>query len=349
MRLFKIQPSILWLFLLLDSSFEGAAADYAVGADLSFLKQAEDRGVVFCDGTNARPALRIFKDHGFNWVRLRLFHSPTNLPNNLEYTLAAAKAAHEQGFKFLLDFHYSDTWADPAKQHPPAAWRGKSHVELVQAVHDYTRETIESFGRAGMIPDLVQIGNEVSAGMLWPDGKLPEQWDNFAELLKAGLQGVRDGCGTNAPPRLMIHLDRGGSRARTKYFFDQLLSRGVNFDVIGQSYYPWWHGSLLDLRDNLDFMARTYQKDIMLVEVAYCWRPTQYQNRPGPFPESPEGQRQFLEEVNRLVLGAPDHRGAGVFWWEPAVEPGRLRSRGLFDDSGMALPAMEVFDRWTRR
>ena len=123
--------------------------------------------------------------------------------------------------------------------------------------------------------------------------------------------------GTNARPRIMIHIDHGGDRTRTKCFFNKLNTYGVDYDVIGQSYYPWWHGALLDLRENLNFMATTYQKDIILVEVAYCWRPTEYRNKPAPFPETPEGQRQFLDEVNRLVLATPNHRGIGIFGGNP--------------------------------
>jgi arabinogalactan endo-1,4-beta-galactosidase len=320
------------------------AAEYAIGADLSFLRQAEARGVVFKDGGTAKPGLQIFKDHGYNWVRLRLFHTPTNLPNDLNYTLASAKEAKKIGFKFLLNFHYSDTWADPAKQTLPKAWQGKSHAELVQAVFEYTRDVVAVFREAGALPDMVQIGNEITPGMLWPDGKLPANWDNFAELLKAGIRGVDAGRGTNARPRIMIHIDKGGNRPATKYFFDKLNSYAVDFDVIGQSYYPWWHGSLLDLRENLRFMAKEYRKDIMLVEVAYCWRPTEYRDKPGPFPETPEGQKEFLNQVNRLVLATPDNRGVGIFWWEPAVS-GRLRSRGFFDDDGNALPVIRAFDR----
>ncbi len=326
------------------ASAKSSATEYAIGADLSFLKQAEERGAIFKDDGEARPGLQIFKSHGYNWIRLRLFHTPTNLPNNLDYTIASAKAASELGFKFLLNFHYSDTWADPQKQFIPALWRGKSHAELVQAVHDYTRDTIKGFRDAGAMPDMVQVGNEITPGMLWPDGKLPDNWDNFAELIKAGIKGVDSGRGTNGRPRVMIHIDKGGNRAATKWFFDKLHSYDVDYDVIGQSYYPWWHGSLLDLRENLSFMATNYQKDIILVEVAYCWRPTEYRNRPAPFPETPEGQKKFLEAVNRSVLDAPNHRGVGIFWWEPAVGQGRLRNRGFFDDDGNALPVVNVFD-----
>ena len=324
------------------------ADDYAIGADLSFLKQAEDRGTVFKDHGKAKPGLQIFKDHGYNWVRLRLFHSPKSLPNNLEYTIALARAAREQGFRFLLDFHYSDTWADPGKQFTPAAWKSMPHEDLVRAVFEYTRDTIVAFRVAGVPPDMVQVGNEVINGMLWPDGKLPARWDSFADLLKAGIRGVEAGRGDGPRPRIMIHIDRGADRHGTQSFFDRLNSYHVDYDVIGQSYYPWWHGSLLDLRENLAFMSNEYQKDILLVEVAYCWRPTEYRKRSGPFPETPAGQRAFLDEVNRLVLATPGGRGIGIFWWEPAVA-GPLRSRGFFGDDGNALPVLKVFDRSTQK
>lgn len=324
------------------------AADYAIGADLSFLKQAEERGTVFKDAGTATPGLQIFKDHSYNWIRLRLFHTPTQLPNNLDYTLALAKEAKKLGFKFLLDFHYSDTWADPAKQFLPKAWEGKSHAELEEAVFEYTRDTLLAFQQAGVLPDMVQVGNEISHGMLWPDGKLPGNWDNFAGLVQAGINGIDAGHGKQPRPRIMIHIDKGGDWKATKAFFDKLNAYGIRFDVIGQSYYPWWHGSLLDLRENLAFMAGAYQKDIIVVEAAYNWRPAEYRDKPGPFPETPEGQKEFLEEVNRAVLATPNNRGKGIFWWEPAVAAGR-NSRGMFDNDGNALPVINVFDKFGRR
>jgi arabinogalactan endo-1,4-beta-galactosidase len=323
------------------------AADYAIGADLSFLKQNEDRGVVFKDNGDAKPGLQIFKDHGYNWIRLRLFHTPTQLPNNLEYTLAMAKSAKALGYKFLLDYHYSDTWADPGKQFLPKAWEGKSHTELVAAVREYTARTMAAFREAGVPPDMVQVGNEISNGMLWPDGKLPANWDNLAELVKAGIEGVEAGAGDSPKPRIMIHIDKGGDRAATKWFFDKLHSYNVKYDVIGQSYYPWWHGSLNDLRENLSFMANEYRKDIWVVEAAYNWQPREYTKKPAPFAESPEGQREFLDEVNRAVQAAPLGLGKGIFWWEAAVS-GARGGRGFFDASGNALPVMTVFDKYTR-
>ena len=339
---------IVWIAVQVCICRLACAADYAIGADLSFLKQAEDRGVVFKDNGEGKPGLQIFKEHGYNWIRLRLFHTPTRLPNNLEYTIALAKEAKKLGFKFLLNYHYSDTWADPGKQYIPKAWEDKSHAELVQAVFEYTWDTIIAFRDANALPDMVQIGNEVSNGMLWPDGKLPGNWDNFAELMKAGINGVDAGRGNSQRPLIMVHIDKGGSKNRTKAFFDKWHSYGVDYDIIGQSYYPWWHGTLLELRDNMIFMANEYQKDIIIVEVAYNWRPAEYKNKKAPFPETPEGQRQFLDEVNRVVLNTPYNRGKGVFWWEPAVMGG-LRRRGMFDDDGNALPVITVFDKFTRR
>ncbi|MBN1805295.1 MAG: glycosyl hydrolase 53 family protein [Sedimentisphaerales bacterium] len=342
-------PAAVTFFIIVQLGICGIAEaiDYAVGADLSFLKSAADMGTVFKDNGEGRPGLEIFKDHGYNWIRLRLFHTPTRLPNNLEYTIALAKEARKLGYKFLLNFHYSDTWADPGKQYIPKAWADKSHDELVRAVFEYTRDTIAAFKQAGVLPDMVQPGNEISNGMLWPDGKLTDNWDNFAELMKAGIDGVDAGRGDGERPLIMVHIDKGGSKSRTKAFFDKWHSYGIGYDVIGQSYYPWWHGTLLELRENMIFMANEYKKDIILVEVAYNWRPGEYTKKKAPFPETPEGQRQFLEEVNRIVLNTPDNRGKGIFWWEPAVF-GSLGRRGMFDDDGNALPVINVFDKFTR-
>jgi arabinogalactan endo-1,4-beta-galactosidase len=145
----------------------------------------------------------------------------------------------------------------------------------------------------------------------------------------------------------MIHIDQGGNMKLTKYFFDKLLSYGIKFDYIGQSYYPWWHGSLFDLRNNMIFMAKEYKKPIILVEVAYCSSPTEYKNKPAPFPETPEGQKEFLDKVNEIVLSTPDNLGAGVFWWEPATMGGRS-TRDFFDEKGNVLPVIIVFDKYTR-
>src|SRR5713226_2016525 len=142
---------IPWLFPA-SRAANGGGSDYAVGADLSFLAQTETQGTVFKDNGQAKPGLQIFRDHGYNWIRLRLFHTPTQLPNNLDYTLALAAQAKKLGFKFLLDYHYSDTWADPGKQFIPKAWLGQPHAQLVESVFQYTRDTIVAFRQAGVMP-----------------------------------------------------------------------------------------------------------------------------------------------------------------------------------------------------
>lgn len=342
------QPLVLILFFTMINH-QIFAQDYMVGADLSFLMQSETNGFEFKENGVAKPGLEIFRTHGYNWIRLRLFHSPSELPNDLSYTIELAKAAKEMGYKFLLDYHYSDTWADPAKQYLPKAWEGLKQEVLVDSVFEYTKKTIISFRDAGVLPDMVQNGNEIINGMMWPNGKIPENWDKLAELIQAGINGVHAGSGNHPSPLIMIHIDQGANLERTKYFFDKIFGYGIKFDIIGQSYYPWWHGSLLELRENMHFMATTYQKPIVLVEVAYCSQPTEYKDKLAPFPESPEGQKEFLEEVNKIVLNTPNHLGIGIFWWEPAVGNRRgIATRDMFDDNGNVLPVIEVFDKFTR-
>jgi arabinogalactan endo-1,4-beta-galactosidase len=325
------------------------AQEYAIGADLSFARQIESRGQYFKEVGKDKPVLEIFRDHGYNWIRLRLFHTPTELPNDLAYTIALAQDAKKMGYKFLLDYHYSDTWADPQKQFLPKAWEGKTHKQLVDSVYYYTRYTLEAFKVAGVMPDMVQVGNEISNGMLWPDGKLPGQWGNFLDLLRAGIKAVQDFRGTSLSPQIMVHIDKGGDKAFTKQFYDHIINAKIPFDVIGQSYYPWWHGSLLSLRENMFFMAKAYKKPIIVVEAAYCSSPTEYTKKAGPFPETPEGQREFLQAVNEIILQTPDHLGAGVFWWEPACWNCRgISTRDLFDEKGNALPAITVFDKFVK-
>jgi arabinogalactan endo-1,4-beta-galactosidase len=328
--------------------------EYHFGADLSFMKQAEDSGVKFREDGKVKPGMQIFADHGYNWIRLRLMHTPSawtgggHLPNDLGYTIAMAQQAKKYGLKFLLDYHYSDTWADPGKQHIPAAWAGKSQDGLVKAVYDYTLETMRAFADAGVYPDMVQVGNEITPGFLWPNGKISENPQGFIALLRAGVNGVLASVGPESkPPRIMIHIDKGGDKAATKAFFDRVIAAGIPFDVIGQSYYPWWHGTLMDLRENLNFMALEYDRDIIVVEIAYNMEPREYVNKPAPYPESPEGQVEFVNAVHEAVMATPNHRGIGVYWWEPATSRGGGRT--YFDREGNVQPVIHVFDKYSRR
>ncbi|MFH1312483.1 MAG: glycosyl hydrolase 53 family protein [Candidatus Eisenbacteria bacterium] len=303
------------------------------GADVSFLDQIEDSGGVFTEDGVAGDVLEILKDHGFNYIRLRIWHTPSDRYCNLDRTLAMAARINDLGLGFLLDLHYSDTWADPGRQTKPAAWTGVSFDDLKDSVYHYTRHVIAALDSQNTLPDMVQIGNEVICGMLWDDGRVcgpfdtPDQWVKFARLVSEGIRGVRDGMGPGDSIRIMIHIDRGGDSAGSQWFFDNLLAHGVYFDVIGLSYYPWWHGTMDDLRANLEMLAERYDKDIIIAETAYPWTLDWFDNthnivglseqlHPG-YPASVEGQRQFLIDLIGVIDTTPGNRGRGLFYWSP--------------------------------
>jgi arabinogalactan endo-1,4-beta-galactosidase len=322
------------------------AQTYAIGADVSFLAKCEQDGITFKENGQPKDVLAMLREHHYNWVRLRVFHDPSidpyKLPNDLPYTIALARRARAQGFHLLLAIHYADGWADPGKQPTPVAWRALTHKQLVQEVFEYTRDVVAEMGRAGVIPDMVQIGNEVTAGMLWPDGKLPDNWDRFADLLKAGINGVDAGRGSLPKPRIMIHIERSGDYDAAVWFFDNLIAHHVPFDVMGLSYYPFWHGGIGALRGNLHDLALRYRRPIVIVETASNWRPGAQDGRTD-FPETPDGQKAFLKAVDATVRAIPNGLGQGVFWWEPAAE-GPIQRRSFFDENGNVLPVISAFD-----
>ena len=343
----RLLPLLLLTATFAQAQQPIACPHLALGVDTSFLAKAETDGTVFKDAGKPGEGLEILRHHGYGWVRLRLFNDPSNskekLPNDLAYTIAEAQEAKALGYGILLDFHYSDDWADPGHQITPVAWQKLKHRDLVEAVHTYTRDTIQKFREAGVLPNMVQVGNEETSGMLWPDGKLPDEWSNFTDLLAAGIKGVAEGAGTEKKPLIMLHIDKGGNREVTEWFFSHIYAAHINYDVIGQSYYPWWEGSLADLKDNLAWTAEHLHKPIIIVETAYSWRADNYQKKPGPFPETPAGQKAFLEALTAVVAATPNGLGKGIFWWEPAVR-GPLARRGLFNDDGESLPALNTFD-----
>jgi len=325
--------------------------EYAVGADVSFLAKCEQDGVVFQENGHPIDVLALLQEHHYNWVRLRLFHDPSTssdkLPNDLSYTIDLAKRAKKMGYHLLLDLHYSDSWADPGKQPIPIAWNNLNHAQLTGQVFAYTRDVIAEFARAGVLPEMVQVGNEITYGMLWPDGKLPGNWNNFADLVKAGIKGVKAGHGRQRMPRVMIHIERSGDYDAAVEFFDKLIAQRIPFDVIGLSYYPFWHGDIVTMQGNLDKLAQRYRRPLMVVETAFNWKTGGMVLKSADFAESPQGQENFLRAVNDAVHAVPNGLGQGVFWWEPAAE-GPLRERGFFDDDGNVLPVISVFDKPAR-
>lgn len=324
---------------------------YAFGLDLSFVLQAEQAGRQYydVDGTPADP-WSIFRDHGYNWGRLMICNEPSSLGQDLDYVLRGAAKLKEHGYHFALDFMMSDGWANPMTQPTPSSFTGISHKERVKAFHDYVLEVITALKDAGTLPEIVQIGNEISNGVFWPDGRVffgeekrdRSRWKELCEYLNAGASAIRavdDGI------QIMLHVDFGGDLEMSDIFFNNMEKYGVDYDMIGYSFYPWSHGSLMDLRDNLYYTIRKWRKPVMVIETGYYSVPSQYFERKGvkaPFPETPEGQKAWFQAVNEIVMAAPDNLGRGVFWWEPM-----FRGRGFFDDeTHKAKPIVEAFEQY---
>lgn len=296
---------------------------YAVGADISWLQSQEDHGVRFSDGGIEGDAIEILRDNGFNYIRLRLFVNPKSELGysqrdgycDLEHTLAMAKRVKDAGMYLLLDFHYSDNWADPQKQIMPQAWQTYSYDEVCAEVYNHTKSVLEALAKQGTTPDMIQIGNEVSNGMLWPYGSVRHSFSGLCGLLKEGVRAARE-CAPDA--EIMIHVALGGQAEESERFFDAMAKYGVDYDLIGQSYYPEWHGTLEELEANLNMLVKRYHKPIIVVEY-----------------------RDFYLDIERIVRSIPDNLGRGTFIWE-ATSP---QWGKLFDESGAATPALDDYNR----
>jgi len=336
------------------------AAEFIAGADFSHLGFFVDRGIVYKDGGQPQDALVILKRHGLNCVRLRLFTSsaaqaqanPYNYTNNLDYTLPLALRVKSAGLQLLLDFHYSDTWADPGKQTRPAAWSNiTTFAALEQQMYLYNSNTIAAFKAAGAMPEYVQVGNEIIGGLLWPDGRVggaydtSAQWSQLARLVKAAIRGINDAAGT-ARPKIIIHIDRGGDWAGTRWFFDNLRQQQVDFDIIGESYYAWWHGSPDALRTCLSNAVQRYSKPIIVAETAFPW--TNAADIYG-IPATTNGQIQYVIDLAEIVNGLPGGNGVGIFWWGteyvrlPGTPLAGFDNRSFFDYAGNTLPVARAF------
>lgn len=349
-------------------SDRSSVPEFINGVDVSFLDHYERNGVVFQhDGVPTDP-LEIFKAHGVNTIRLRLWHTPP--PewdfNGLDRTLQMAARVKDAGFAFLLDFHYSDWWADPGQQNKPSVWAGLPFETLKDSVREYTRYVIAKMSAQGTTPDMVQLGNEITSGMLWDAGRVggpfdtPEQWQKLAELVHSADSGLTAGLAENEEkPLVMIHIDRGGDPDGTEWFFSNLLASGVDLDLIGLSYYPFWHGSLSRLERTLRTAAIRFRKDLVVVETAYPWTLDWFDNvhnivgLPGQlldgYPASVGGQRRFLRDAKSVVRAAPLGHGKGLVYWEPAYIAARglgspWENLALFDDEANALESMSAFD-----
>jgi arabinogalactan endo-1,4-beta-galactosidase len=332
-----------------------------MGADLSFLDEMEERGVIFrADGAEVEP-LTHFREKGIEYVRLRVWNDPVDRYCGRERTLLMARRIADEGMKLCIDFHYSDTWAYPAQQTMPAAWGGLRFEDLSDAVYRYTRDVVSALDKQGTPPHIVQIGNEIMGGILWDIGRVGEgfetreNWDRLAILLRSGIRGVRDGT---KGARIMLHLEAGGDNEACVWFLDRIVAREVHFDYIGLSFYPWWHGTLEDLESNMSDLAERYGREIVVVETAYPWTlewnddernmvRLDAQLHAG-YAATVDGQRAFIRDLIRLVQSLPDGKGRGIFYWAPdwVSAPGKgsgWENLALFDFNTEALDSFDAF------
>lgn len=363
--------------------------NYIKGMDISSLDEIEKLGAKFYDNGEEKDLLTILKSYGTNYIRLRIWNDPKSPEGepygagNTDYhtMLRMAKRVKAAGLGFLLDFHYSDFWADPGKQRKPKAWEHFNVEQLEQAVYEFTKETMEHLIQEDAAPDMVQVGNELSNGLLWPEGQVPN-YGNIARFVSSGIRAVKETCPT---AKIMIHLDNGGNNALYREWFDQYINQnqGEDFDIIGLSYYPFWHGTLDDLSNNMNDIAVRFGKELVIAEVSMGHTVEDYaeyeklsaENRKGmatkpalcekvPFPMTEQGQCAFMKAFLKTVEQVPENKGRGFFYWEAGWLPvagsgwatdaalayikeagpggNEWANQALFDYNGNALPALEV-------
>jgi arabinogalactan endo-1,4-beta-galactosidase len=332
------------------------------GADLSSLPRLQALGAVFTDGPGepAEP-LSLLRERGWSLLRLRLWHTPAEAWQGLDSVTAFAARATAAGFGWILDPHFSDDWADPGQQTPPAAWQGLSGAVLEDSVRAHVRRALAACAALGATPAWIQLGNEIDGGLLWPAGAVggehdtPAQWAALGGLLRAAAEGVELAHPDGDGPRRLVHLANSGSGTACARFLDSLVAHDVPFEGIGLSYYPWWHGGLDDLAATLSLLAGRFGRELWVVETAYPFTldwadPThnivglEEQLLPG-LPATPAGQAEFLRRLRTVIAGAPQGLGRGLIPWEPlwtAVGGSPWENLCLVDFGGAALPALAL-------
>ena len=312
------------------------------GVDVSMLSMVEGLGGKFYLNGVQGDALTILKNKGANYVRLKLWVDPYDAQgnpygggtNDFATTLALAKRAKALGMGVLINFRLSDWWTDPAKQIKPKAWSSLSYTALKTTVYNYVRDTLGAFQAEGIIPDMVQVGNEIPTGILHNDGKVGagnKDFTQLVELLKSAISGVRASAASNA--KIILHLDHGGNNSLYLWWFGNVLGVEANldFDIIGLSYYPMWHGTMEGLQYNLNDISARYGKDVLIVETAYAHTLADGDGAgnvfisgdevTGGYPATPQGQFDFMNDLESIILNVPNSRGLGYFYWEPTWLP----------------------------
>ncbi|MCD8204204.1 MAG: glycosyl hydrolase 53 family protein [Coprobacillus sp.] len=374
---------------------------YTIGMDVSTLIECENDGAKYYDKGEEKDLLSILKSYGTDMIRIRLWNNPYDEEGNpygagtcdLNYVMKLARRVKDMGLGFLLDIHYSDFWADPYKQFPPKEWQNYSFQELHDAVYNWTRYVLNTLIDAGLKPDMVQIGNEISFGMLWPQGRIEHkewkpydsnQYDDFCSLLRSGSSAVRS-IDPSLP--IIIHIERSFDKEYCQFYYSELIKQNVEFDIIGLSYYTYWHFGYDFLIDNMKAMWESFHKPMMIVEVTFAYTLEHFNSDPHakplavhsqyipesnytvPYDMTIEGQKQFFEDLlYRLTTEVEGFMG--IFDWEPGWIPtingtwatwaalkymhmeydkpgNEWANQCLFDYQGNALPALEVFKKYS--
>ena len=366
-----------------------------LGIDVSTYFEELEHGAKYYDGNKVVQPLDMFRANGVDCMRIRLWVDPRSedgepyLAGNcdLDNFLRLSKLAVSKGYSIMLDIHYSDFWADPSKQCIPKSWAHLDLDGLVNKVYEYTKQTLLTIAEHGIKLDYIQVGNEITNGMLWPLGKLIEQpdksrinYESRIRLLKAGIKACREVTPSSA---LILHLEKSYDQVIYNEYLTHMEEAGVDYDIIGYSYYPYWHGTFEQFYANVDF-CKKFHKRQMVVELGYAFTAEDYikHDHGGAhlvvsndnlealgfvqeFPISPEGQKHFTE---RFLQMAREHGIEGVFWWEPLWIPGdgicwasekamtyiheegksprnEWANQCLFDYKGVKLPAFDAFKK----
>jgi len=367
MRGFRVYLLLIvpMLALLARCPQSRAADGLIVGADVSDCTYFQGLGAKYIDRGQPADIFSILKTHHINLIRLRLFTStnqqarqaPYDSINNMLYTLPLAVHAAESGMPWMLDFHYSDLWADANHQLKPAAWRGLTFFQLEQRMYDYNRDCIRAFREAGAMPRYVQIGNEITSGLVWPDAETdtPGHWKRLGRLLNAAIRGIRDGAGPQKP-KIVIHIGSGDQWDVIRAFFDRLRDQQVDFDVIGLSYFPDATSKLEDLQSAMAGATARYARPVMIAETAFPWSQNSADADAGEpilgLIPGAHGQAQYAAMLCQAMTSVPGQMGVGIVWWGAEYENiGRLDLNGydcssLFDGSGNVLPVIDVLGRF---
>jgi len=338
----------LWLFSLLmvmsmacKKSPDGATqfypepeppGSYARGADVSWITEMEAAGKKFYNNDGvAQDLLRILAAKGVNAIRLRVWVNPATDWSAMADVLAKAKRVKAANMRLMVDFHYSDTWADPAHQAKPAAWVGQDITALKTSVYNHTVEVLTLLKDNKIVPEWVQVGNETNNGMLWEEGKASVNMKNFADLVLSGYNAVK---AVTPDSKVIVHISNGYDNGLFRWMFDGLKNNGAKWDVIGMSLYPGvddWSAKNAQCLANMNDMVARYGSEVMICEI-------------GMPAAEPVAAKAFISDLIAKNKSLPDNKGLGVFYWEPQSY-GSWNGYGLaaFDDAGKPTVAMDAF------